>query len=64
MHTGYHRRRAWELRLMLLLATFPLLLIATWLMALAGAPPLVFAALISLALVELAGAWLIWQSKP
>jgi hypothetical protein len=64
MHTGYHRRRAWELRLMLLLASFPLLLIATWLIALAGAPLLVLAALIALALAEFVGAWLIWQSKP
>ena len=64
MHTGYHRRRAWEARVMLLLASVPLMLIATWLIALAGAPWLAVATLIVLALAQVGGAWLIWQSKP
>ena len=64
MHTGYHRRRAWEVRLTLLLTALPLLTIAAWLLAVAGAPWPIVAALIALALAQVVGAWLLWQSKP
>jgi hypothetical protein len=64
MHTGYHRRRAWEARVMLLVAGVPLLLLTAWLVALVGAPALAIAVLVVLGLSELVGAWLIWQSKP
>jgi hypothetical protein len=49
---------------MLLLASVPFLLIATWLISLAGAPRLAVATLTVLALAQVAGAWVLWQSKP
>jgi hypothetical protein len=49
---------------MLLVASVPVLLLATWLVGLAGAPGLAVAALVVLGLAELVGAWMIWQSKP
>jgi hypothetical protein len=64
MHTGYHRRRAWETRLMLMLASVPALAVAAWLTVAAGTPLLAVAALVALVLADLVGAWLIWQSKP
>jgi hypothetical protein len=51
-------------RLTLLVAALPLLTIAAWLLSLAGAPRLVVAALIALALAQVVGAWLLWQAKP
>ena len=64
MHTGYHRRRAWEARVLLLLLGCPLLLLAAWLLALAGLPDLVVATLVTLAVAEALGTWLVWRSKP
>jgi hypothetical protein len=64
MHTGYHRRRAWEARVMLLLATLPLFLAAAWLTMHAAGFGTALLVLASLAALQLCGGWLLWQSKP